>query len=347
MPQYYFKGLSRDKQSLYLAMYRCMKNLSASVRLPLTDKDALTEVFTLLKFDEPSLFYASTYRYSYVHGADHLEFAPEYIFDRSKLPTHISALETRLKRLAEPVKNAGELEKIKYIHDFLCRSVTYDKLKKSYSHEVIGPLTNGVGVCEGIAKTAKLMCDQLGVECIVVLCENDPDRGIKYRHAWNIVKLGGKYYHMDATFDNTLSKCGETRYDYLLLDDGRIRRDHLPSIWPVPQCSDTGGFYYRTAKLSFTGAEDISKRLDSVLRKKKDTFVFHWRGGYLTRGILGEILALCAEKASAKGRYVSASVNFPQAVVCLKFSESSGESVIEENAGESVTDAADSPEISS
>ena len=35
------------------------------------------------------------------------------------------------------------------------KHVRYDKLKKSYSHEIIGPLGQGVGVCEGIAKSVK------------------------------------------------------------------------------------------------------------------------------------------------------------------------------------------------
>ena len=49
---------------------------------------------------------------------------------------------------------------------------------------------------------------------------------IKYRHTWNIVKIGKTYYHLDATFDNSLGKCFETgaeiRYDYFNLDDKAI-----------------------------------------------------------------------------------------------------------------------------
>ena len=32
------------------------------------------------------------------------------------------------------------------IHDFILEQVRYDKLKKPYSHEILGPLTQGVGV---------------------------------------------------------------------------------------------------------------------------------------------------------------------------------------------------------
>ena len=101
----------------------------------------------------------------------------------------------------------------------------YDKLKKSYSHEIIGPLGQGVGVCEGIAKAVKVLLDALEVWCVIAICGNNPEKGIKYRHTWNIVKIGGTYYHLDATFDNTLGKDRETseiRYDYFNLDDSQI-----------------------------------------------------------------------------------------------------------------------------
>ena len=52
----------------------------------------------------------------------------------------------------------------------------------------------------------------------------------QYRHTWNIVRINGQYYHLDATFDNTLGKNEDgltsIRYDYFNLDDKNIFRDH-------------------------------------------------------------------------------------------------------------------------
>ena len=110
----------------------------------------------------------------------------------------------------------------------------YDKLKKEYSHEIIGALGNGVAVCEGMAKAVKILCDELGIWCIVALSDANPDKGIKYRHAWNVIRIDGKYYHLDVTFDNTLSRDDAVRYDYVNLADKQIFRDHEPVIWKVP-----------------------------------------------------------------------------------------------------------------
>ena len=166
-----------------------------------------------------------------------------------------------------------ELEKERYIHDFICEHVHYDKLKKPYSHEIIGPLGQGVGVCEGIAKSVKILCDTLGIWCMIALCGNNPEKGIKYRHTWNIVKIGKTYYHLDATFDNSLGKCSQTgeeiRYDYFNLDDKAIFRDHEPLIAPAPACTDSDHFYYKEKKLSFTKQEDVYKRSLQAAKKEK------------------------------------------------------------------------------
>jgi hypothetical protein len=60
-------------------------------------------------------------------------------------------MSARVEKLARAVSTKTELEKELYIHDFICENIHYDKLKKPYSHEIIGPLGHGVGVCDGIA----------------------------------------------------------------------------------------------------------------------------------------------------------------------------------------------------
>ena len=57
------------------------------------------------------------------------------------------------------------------------------------------------------------------------------------------------------------------------------------------------------------------------LRKKQPVFVFHWRGGGLNRQILSELLALAGTLAQARGKQASCSVNVPQAVIQLQFSD--------------------------
>ena len=45
-------------------------------------------------------------------------------------------------------------------------------------------------------------------------------------HAWNIVKIGGKAYHLDMTWDINLSRRGHISYKYFLIGDQEAARDH-------------------------------------------------------------------------------------------------------------------------
>ena len=56
----------------------------------------------------------------------------------------------RISKLARPALHLDEKEKELYIHDFICGNVRYDKLKKAYSHEIIGCLlyTSRRGITE-------------------------------------------------------------------------------------------------------------------------------------------------------------------------------------------------------
>ena len=262
------------------------------------------------------------YSYRYYQGAEHVELLPEYLFDKAKVKEHRQAVAARIARLKRTLEGKSDREKEQLIHDFILQNVRYDKLKKAYSHEIIGPLTQGVGVCEGIAKTVKVLCDALGLECIVALSHDNPDRGVKYRHAWNTVKVEGKWYHLDATFDNSLQR-GVKRYDYFCLDDKRLFRDHERLVLPLPPCTDGDGFYYR--RISLTKIEQVESRIKQALRKKEGQLVFHWRGGGLNRTILAEILDIARTQAAGKGKAVACAVNASQSVIQLDFTDAAAE----------------------
>ena len=306
-------------------------------QVPTTDGNWLYDVFFQLRLDHPEIFWAVGFKYRYYKDSPNLILIPEYIFDKNKIREHQKALGARVDKLVRTAMKFSEWDKEKYVHDFICENIRYDKLKKPYSHEIIGPLGHGVGVCEGIAKSVKVLCDALGVWCIIAICGNNPEKGIKYRHTWNIVKIGGTYYHLDATFDNTLGKhsfgAKEIRYDYFNLDDKNIFRDHEPLIAPAPACTDGDHFYYKEKKMSFTKTEDVYKRSLQAAKKGK-MLTFHWRGGYLTRAVLDELLDLIKKAGAEKGKVARIALNWPQAVLRLEYVEDGQENVTMEEANE-------------
>ena len=335
MEAYYYQHMSKPRQAAYHAMKTGFATLAPSFPVPRLDNRELSDIFFQLRLDCPEIFYVTGFTYRFYPGADHVELVPEYLFEKSKIKEHQKALSARVEKLARPAKAMTPVEKERYIHDFICANVRYDKLKKPYSHEIIGPLGQGVGVCEGIAKSVKILCDALGLWCVIAISEANPEAGIKYRHAWNILKIDGQYVHLDATFDNSLGHDGVIRYDYFNLDDNRLFRDHQPVVYPVPACGKGDQFYYRNAKLSFTKIEDVVKRAQMSIRQDLP-FVFHCRGGPLTREVAAELVQALEDAAQKRGRHAAVSFNRPQAVLQVRFpTELPGEAAEEEaNEGE-------------
>ena len=244
MEPFYYQHLIKSEQAVYHAIKTGVTALEDHFLVPYADPARISMIFFLVRLDCPEIFYAVTVKLRKWPQSDNLEILPEYLFDKKTIRQQQKAMSARVEKLARAVSTKTELEKELYIHDFICENIYYDKLKKPYSHEIIGPLGHGVGVCEGIAKSVKVLCDALGIWCIIVISEANPEKKIKYRHAWNIVKIGKTYYHLDATFDLSLSKT-LTRHDYFNLSDDEIAVDHIFDRSVYPKCTENNLNYFK------------------------------------------------------------------------------------------------------
>lgn len=326
--KYYYNQLNKEQQKAYYAIRQGLLEMAPSFSVPRLERKELSDVYFMIRMDDPMIFWSTTFKYRYYDNSAYVELIPQYLFTRDKIKEHRLAMEARVKKLVRQAEKLDEKGKELFIHDFICENVHYDKLKKEYSHEIIGALGNGVAVCEGIAKAVKLLCDRLGIWCVVALSENNPEKSIKYRHAWNVIRIDGKYYHLDATFDNTLSRSSTLRYDYVNLSDKQIFRDHEPVIWKMPPCDDNDHFYYKEKKISWTTLDEVKNRSRQAAKKGK-VLLFHWRGGYLTREVLRDLLKIFNEEAAAKKKHALVSVNWPQAVLLVEFADGTGQERVE------------------
>lgn len=289
MEQYYYNHMNKAKQAAYHSILSGVKNLADEFQIPALEGEELYNVFFQMRLDHPEIFWVSSYKYRYYKDSPNLIFIPEYLFDKKKICEHQKAMTARVEKLIRPAQKLSEWEKEKHVHDFICENIRYDKLKKSYSHEIIGPLGQGVGVCEGIAKAVKVLLDALGVWCVIAICGNNPETS-------------------------------EIRYDYFNLDDSQIFRDHEPLIAPAPHCGDHEHFYYKEKKLSFTKKEDVYKRSLQAAKKGR-VLIFHWRGGYLTKEVLKELLELIRKAGDEKDKTAMVSINWPQAVIRVQYTD--------------------------
>ena len=63
--------------------------------------------------------------------------------------------------------------------------------------------------------------------------------------------------------------------------------------------------------------------------KKGKVLLFHWRGGYLTKEVLKQLLEIFDQEAKVKDKRARVSVNWSQAVLRVRFEVGLGEEQVE------------------
>ena len=87
-----------------------------------------------------------------------------------------------------------DFQKIKFAYDFIIANVQYDK--SLTKHSAYDALIGKSAVCEGCANLLYRILSMFGIPCRIVT-----GKGLRESHAWNIVRLNGKWYNMDVTWD--------------------------------------------------------------------------------------------------------------------------------------------------
>lgn len=83
------------------------------------------------------------------------------------------------------------------IHQWLIDNLEYDKSFKNI--DAYSALTTGKTVCGGYATLYSVMLAEAGIESKIVTGRNIHNPS-PLGHAWNLVKIEGKWYHADATW---------------------------------------------------------------------------------------------------------------------------------------------------
>ncbi len=109
--------------------------------------------------------------------------------------------------------NVRTYDRLRAIYDYICDHVVYDNehLNDQNYHlkaTAYAALINGTAVCQGYANLFYRMALDADIDARIVV-------GDSLNHAWNIAKIGDRYYELDATWD-----AGETSYDYFLRGSG-------------------------------------------------------------------------------------------------------------------------------
>lgn len=150
----------------------------------------------------------------------------------AKLTAAVAAAMTTLQ-----LNGLSEAKKITKIHDYICNHVDYEyNSKEDQIYTAYGALCTGKAVCQGYAVLFYRLCKEAGLSVRII-----SGTGNGGPHAWNIVRLGNKYYNVDCTWDGQ----DVATYNEFLLKSEADFKDHTRKSWKV------AGSHY----LDYTSAE--------------------------------------------------------------------------------------------
>lgn len=137
--------------------------------------------------------------------------------------------------------------KIKLIHDWITLSISYDVVmlerETVTGQDVRTVLARRKAVCSGYSHLFEIMASAAGFETKTVHgwargLSGNFEFNLRNSHAWNMVKVGGRWLFVDTTFDAGAFTDGryKQRYstDYLYADPVQLQYTHFPEN-PVDQ----------------------------------------------------------------------------------------------------------------
>ncbi len=205
-------------------------------------------------------------------------------------------------------RTASALELERYLHDYLCQTVTYGLGDRQQGFSVndtaVGALHYNVAECDGYTDAFYLLGTMAGLNVGYQTGRSEDGEG----HIWNVVQLNGQWHHVDVTWDDRDSEDAPIGYRYFNCGSDMMT-DHLfddaLSMQQPAQYTDWDTFFYTCGQEGF-GAyyEQMSQAAEYVARC--------WKQGaeqahVMVKGVYPDVAALhdAMKQTAIRGSWVT------------------------------------------
>ena len=184
--------------------------------------EMLSQCYHTVLNDNPDLFYVDNgFSYGYSGSYATLVF-PTYRAEYS--PADVDRFHAACASVVAQMPEGRTEYKYLWLHDWLITHCTYDMTKTR--HNAYHALVEGDAVCQGYALAYIALCREAGLEASYI-SSSDLD------HGWNLVKMNGKNYYVDCTWDDPTG-CWEgycKHTNFLRSRDGMVGTEHDSTDW--------------------------------------------------------------------------------------------------------------------
>jgi uncharacterized protein with FMN-binding domain len=178
-----------------------------------------------------------------------------FYMSKSEIDEFLAKIDLILADIIKPGMTL--LEKEKAVHDYICLNTEY-KLGVA-EKGAYGVIIDHKGACDAISDATSLLLKRAGVEVIKV-----SHGWAGEAHAWNMVKLDNRYYHLDCTWDIVNSSNGNISYRYFNVDDAFLLKEGRTwdrSKYPVAADKEEGIIAFKDDMIKEYWLKNSSKEL--------------------------------------------------------------------------------------
>ena len=245
--EYYFKQLNEEEQRVYRELLKGIRAREKDFYLTLSQDDSIDRCYHAVLKDHPEIFWVHNHEKIYkttYSDSDYCTFTPGYIYTESEISEIQNAMEAGFQEVSSLIPaDASDYEKVRIVYTYVIDNTQYQASDDDQS--IAGVFWKKEAVCAGYAGAVQYLLERIGVPCIYV---DGSTQGSTEGHAWNIVKLDGEYYYVDATngdqpdfLNGDAAQLEEHKtiiYDYLCPFPEEYEKTYTPSEeLTVPACT--------------------------------------------------------------------------------------------------------------
>ena len=252
--KYAYQSLDDDEKALYDAIVGAASSMRFKIRnTENVSIEKWSKVFGMVYNQEPQLFWLNTKA-----KVGKIYFNES---DTAKIESMQAEIDKTVDKLISEASGKSTYDQLKIFHDYLVlnvESATDDPTADS----IYGALVNKKALCEGYAKAFSYLCNLAGIENMIVTGYTDVD------HMWNMVKLEGKWYHIDVGWDKPSAALSErypdmVLYQYFLSEDSVMENNRIISnMLCDPPVADSSDMYYFNVENKY--AETYDQALEII-----------------------------------------------------------------------------------
>lgn len=260
---FYFEQLGSAEKRVYVEMYQILVRQAEEILVSTTDPEGLARIYQALINDHPEFFYLTGYTYTRYMRQDEIQyitFSGRYLYDGAEVARRQAAIDTAVDAKIGGLIGADDYETVRAVYEDLILSTDYS-MDSPDNQNICSVFLDRKSVCNGYAKAAQYLLNDLGIPCIIV---NGNASG--NAHAWNIVEIDGQYYHMDVTWGDpsyyskdAQEKAGapDIDYSYLCVTTAEIGKNHsVDAQFAFPECTAMENNYFVREGLYLTGYDE-------------------------------------------------------------------------------------------